>query len=246
MHASPSSTPTHTLPLHDASNANPSSSPLVTPDVVDVPFLTATPPVHPSLDVAPPSLPSSDVAMAEHPPSQPNGVDVDVAPVPNVDTSDDTRMADADDIKPNGVHLNGDAPTPSVAQLTIQTPEPNALDTSPSDTTAVVRPVPSDIDDADKPPPAKRARRLSDPEQASLVHVSAYNLLHRSQYSFPSSLLLPTAPTASRIKHRPCFPPHRHPLPSVSNSTSFVFRPSVSLKRARMLFLSSTPLTTSG
>lgn len=57
-----------------------------------------------------------------------------------------------------------------INDLTVQTPENNNMETSPSDTSAVTRPPPDDEDDTDRPP-AKRFRRLSDPDQASVVHV---------------------------------------------------------------------------
>lgn len=59
---------------------------------------------------------------------------------------------------------------PAISDLAVQTPENNNMDASPSDTSAVTRPPPDDEDDTDRPP-AKRPRRLSDPDRASLVHV---------------------------------------------------------------------------
>lgn len=215
MHASPSTTP---APLHDASpnlkdnveisSPLPDAVPDVVPDVAaaDVDMDNATDDLDAGT-VEP--ISTGDVAIAEARSvtlSQPNGLDARG----DIHMADSGTDAEADvDVKPNGVHPNGDLSTPSVEQLALQTPELNTVDASPSDTTVVVHPPPDDADDGDKPPPAKRARRLSDPEQASLVHVSILIFLQLIRCSFDQVQRCQwRRPSPIRI-----LPPFRYPTP---------------------------------
>lgn len=192
MHASQSTTTITPPPIPAAATHNDNlSSVLNTVDDASTLPVAATPPDPTSLIVAPPvsSSPSTsevlrDAQMAEH--AQLNGCavghahnDVPVASGLGLDLDGDTHMADPDDVKPNGVHINGDVPAPSVEHLALQTPELNIPLASPSDSTAATRPAPDDGDGDDQPPPTKRARMLSDADQASLTHVSTLIPIHR-------------------------------------------------------------------
>ena len=227
MHASPSSTPTHTTPAPDASNADPEAAVAVPPDsaVVDVEL-------------------ANDVEMTEQDSSHPNSLDAPVGL--GLDINGDATPAAASST--NGAHANGDAPTPSVEHLAIQTPEHNNLDTSPSDTTTAVTRLAPD-EEADRPPPAKRARRLSNSEQASLVHVSVYMYIVAASpmliYSSRLSLTVLMAKAMLRARRLPA-PPHHLQLPSVSSSIDSVSLLFVISKRAKTQRLSSILSTTLG
>jgi len=182
MHASQSTTPTITPPpIPAAAPLNDDPSPVH--DALD----EASPLDPTNINLAPHSSSSpasevlNEVQMAE--PPQPNGQDahndVPVASSLGLDLADDAHMAEPEDVKPNGVHINGDAPTPSVEHLALQTPELNIPMASPSDSTAATRPAPDDGDDDDQPPPTKRARILSAADQASINHVSTPVFVHR-------------------------------------------------------------------
>ncbi|GJJ09420.1 hypothetical protein Clacol_003642 [Clathrus columnatus] len=120
---------------------------------------------------------------------------------------------------------------PTIGDLTVQTPENNNMETSPSDTSAVTRPPPDDEDDTDRPP-AKRPRRLSNPDQASLVHAtngvtngvkhingashssppspsSVFSTLSQQQYKFCVS-------TIRQLKKNKDAPPFHYPVDPVA------------------------------
>lgn len=145
------------------------------------------------------SLDSIPIAPPKGTPPPPAGQlleDVQMAelPSPNGSVSEhvDMPMADA---TVNG-YTNG--LTPTVENLTIKTPQTHSPSPVPASAPATVEPVASSsrlpevngsIDDSDQPPPAKRARKLSDAEQASLAHVSlcllrAVGRLHHDLLTF--------------------------------------------------------------
>lgn len=150
MNASPSTTLIHShhasIPIFDdvdSAHGNPTASPHVSPP--------------------PPS--ASEVSIAGQLRFQSENTSSGVSVI-----AGDVDMTDEVDVKSrNNLDTSSNMP-PGADEGTAQTPENNNHDASPSDTSVATHPAPDD-DDTDKPPPAKRARRLSDSERASLVHV---------------------------------------------------------------------------
>ncbi|KIJ45503.1 hypothetical protein M422DRAFT_46574 [Sphaerobolus stellatus SS14] len=163
-------------------NASPSTTPVHSPSAS-----------HHNVDPIPPS---SATPRATPP------LDTPADPADPADPDPDVDMSDATLHKPL---LLSDADEPHVVDTTMQTPENNNNDASPSETSVATRPAPDD-DDADIHPPAKRARRLSDPDQASLVH-SAPN------GNATNGVLHPQTPPAPAPVHTPqsSRPPSRPP-----------------------------------
>lgn len=131
---------------------------------------------------------------------------------------DDINMEESNVPVMNGVngHVNGTASDVVMRDEDSQTPAPPpvtpdaSMATIPSNGTSTSHSSPRDhpppIDDADMPPPAKRARKHSDADRASFMHVSFHFFLHRCSCAHFFCLL---PHLSSRPLHlRPRQPPH--------------------------------------
>jgi len=144
-------------------------------------------------------------------------ISADPASSMSIDThSLDHPMSDIE-AKPRSV-TNGVADDLHIADaISIQTPENHNHDASPSDTSVATRPAPDDEDDM---PPAKRARRLSDAEQASLVHVSVTTLPVNPT---PTELSPQSTNGTNGISHADTAAPAPEPSPAPASTAPVTF-----------------------
>ncbi len=149
-----------TLPLAGTfcASFNAFSLPYVRQDTIPIAPPSATPP-------PPPAESQHDVKMAE-----------EIAPAPCADVEMSESSGKANGL-PNGQTHESPVATP-VSPLPAVSSSETAVDSHPASSPYAINTNANDDDhDHDKPPPAKRARKYSDAERASLANVSTSPLL---------------------------------------------------------------------